>query len=190
MQSETQREDRDEERRKYASKHRNSENESQNEEESKLASQEDWDKGLVSKRPRNYSKHEELPNPIAKENERVIIRPSQPTIISLNKRNNDLRRGPLLNPPQEPIQATNEVPQGRALSGCRGKSETGEVSEKVSSKFLVIQEGDRKVIETKLLRAATCTADIPRKKEDLREKIKALKKPEKQKSEEMQDASK
>jgi len=133
----------------------NSENESQNEEEHKPASQEDWDKDLVSKRNKNDSKPDEGTKSV-QENKIEEIRITEPKIISLNQRNNDLRKGQTIMPPKKSIQEVNEKDE----------------EDKTSSKFVIKQEGNRRIIETKLLKAATETT--PKNKDDLREKIKAL----------------
>jgi hypothetical protein len=147
-----------EDKRKYERK--NSENESQHEEEHKPANKEDWDNDLVSKRNKNEGKTDELSNDQA-ENKLEEIKITESKIISLNQRNNDLRK--------------EQPPSKRPVQEVSTKDEVKE-SDKISSKFVIKQEGDRKIIETKALKAAAKTT--PKSKDDLRERIKALREAE------------
>lgn len=181
--------------RQYQKKRNNSDNESQGE-YNKAADQEDWDKDLVPKRYRSTSKHEQheqVPTEVKDSNslpqqEKDPIdygkkymetknKLAESTIISLNKRNNDLRVGSAIPPLQESIPLSKELPSEQGV---------GEevLIEKPTPKTLVVQKGDRRIIETKLLKAASeaaiGTGTGTRKKEDLRERIKALKSPNKE----------
>ena len=109
----------------------------------------EWDKGLINNRNSNAGSSKELPN-----DEINKHKGNKSKIISLNKKNNNIRTIP-----------------------PKAISET-DISETNKPKYLpiIIREGNRKVIEMRPVETASSIGkEQKRNKKDLREKIKALK---------------
>lgn len=97
---------------------------------------------------------------------------NKPTTISLSQRNNNIRTGPVIIPP---------ITKSKLDSSLHTKSIDPQLESQqhIKSELMIVQEGDRKIINTRLLKTEAESAALQRKESDLRSKITALRSPAK-----------